>query len=272
MVLDIAKLWNHFDPSGTETRFREALETANSDEALILQTQIARTYGIRKQFLQAQQILEKLQPQLVNASTEANVRYWLEWGRTFCSATHDQESQTEIARTEARAAFSKAFELARDAKLDGLAVDALHMMAFVDTAPEEVLAWNQKTLAYMENSSDPEARKWEGSLRNNVGYGLHGLGRFEEALEQFKLALLAREKQAEIRNIRIAHWMIAWTLRAMKQYDQALEIQLRLEQENDLDGIPDVYVYEELIELFETTNNSSEVARYRELHKMMTSK
>jgi tetratricopeptide (TPR) repeat protein len=270
MALDIAQLWNHGDPAGTEVRFLAALETATPDEAFILQTQIARTYGIRKQFEQARQILEGLQPQLSQASPEVNVRLWLEWGRTYSSATHNEESQTETLRNEARKAFTKAFELARDAKLDGFAIDALHMMAFVDTAPEDALAWNQKTLAYMEASSNPEAKKWEASLRNNLGYGLHGLGRYEEALEQFRLALEAREKQGEITNIRVAHWMIAWTFRAMKRYEQALEIQLRLERENDAGGTPDVYVYEELVELFEAINNPSEAARYRQLCKAPT--
>jgi tetratricopeptide (TPR) repeat protein len=122
----------------------------------------------------------------------------------------------------------------------------------------------------MEASSNPEAKKWEASLRNNLGYGLHGLGRYEEALEQFRLALEAREKQGEITNIRVAHWMIAWTFRAMKRYEQALEIQLRLERENDAGGTPDVYVYEELVELFEAINNPSEAARYRQLCKAPT--
>jgi hypothetical protein len=32
-------------------------------------------------------------------------------------------------------------------------------------------------------------------------------------------------------NVRIAHWMIARTLRDMKRFDEALAIQLRLERE-----------------------------------------
>ncbi len=120
-------MWNHQDPAGTETRFRAALETASSDEALILQTQIARTYGIREQFDQARAFAGLLEPDLGRASAQANVRFWIEWGRTFCSATHNKDSQTDAARSTARDAFLKAFALARDAQLDGLAIDALHM-------------------------------------------------------------------------------------------------------------------------------------------------
>jgi hypothetical protein len=168
--MNIASIWNHADPAGSEQKFRAALETASGDTALILQTQIARTYGIRQQFDQARAILHDLD--LSHAGPEASVNYWLEWGRTFSSATHDSASQTHEARDQARTAFTRAFELAREAKLDVLAIDALHMMGFVDTAPEELLAWNLKTLAFMETSNDPEARAWEASLHNNIGYGL----------------------------------------------------------------------------------------------------
>jgi tetratricopeptide (TPR) repeat protein len=89
-------MWNHADPAGSERKFRAALETASGDTALILQTQIARTYGIRQQFDQARAILQGLD--LSHAGPEASVNYWLEWGRTFCSATHAPESQTDEAR------------------------------------------------------------------------------------------------------------------------------------------------------------------------------
>jgi hypothetical protein len=34
----------------------------------------------------------------------------------------------------------------------------------------------------VEKSSQPDARRWEASIRNNLGYALHQLGRHEEAL------------------------------------------------------------------------------------------
>jgi tetratricopeptide (TPR) repeat protein len=262
--MDIQSMWDHQDPANSEQRFRAALVRATGDTALILQTQIARTYGIRKQFDQARDILKTLE--LTGASPEANVKYWLEWGRTFCSATHDPTLQTGEARDQARAAFTLAFELAREAKLDFLAIDALHMMGFVDTAPKDLLAWNLKTLAFMEASNDPEAREWEASLRNNVGYGLRMAGRLEEALEQFKLALTVRERKGEARGVRIAHWMIAWTLRGLERFDEAIEIQLRLEHEWDADAQPDPYVYEELAALYEATGDPTRAEHYRAKH------
>ena len=261
--MNIQAMWNHQDPAGSESRFREALEHASGDTALILRTQIARTHGVRKRFDEARAILRELQPQLEGASAEAQAYFWLEWGRTFCSATHPPESQTDDAHAEARAAFTRAFETARDAKLDRLAVDELHMMAFVDTAPEQQLDWNLKTLAYMDASSDPDAKTWEASLRHNVGYGLHGVGRLPEALEQFELALKLRERQGDAQAIRVAHWMIAWTQRGLGRVDEALEIQLRLERECDAAGEPDPYVFEELAALHEATGNPERAAHYR---------
>lgn len=32
------------------------------------------------------------------------------------------------------------------------------------------------------------AQKWEASVRNNIGYALHQLGRYEEALAEFNQA------------------------------------------------------------------------------------
>ncbi len=48
MAGDLSHLWDFTQPELSEQRFREALATANPDEALILQTQIARTYGFAR--------------------------------------------------------------------------------------------------------------------------------------------------------------------------------------------------------------------------------
>ena len=102
----------------------------------------------------------------------------------------------------------------------------------------------------MRRSTQADAKQWEASLRNNRGYALHQLGRNEEALAEFKRALTARERQGNVRGIRIAHWMIAMTLRHMGRLYAALEIQQRLEREWDADGEPDPYVFEELEKIY----------------------
>jgi tetratricopeptide (TPR) repeat protein len=141
------------------------------------------------------------------------------------------------------------------------------MMTFVDTAPEDQLEWNRKAMAIVQSSSQQDARKWEASLHNNTGYALHQLGRYNEALDEFKLALAAQEQRGNPQNIRIAHWMIAWTLRALGQINEAIEIQLRLEQEWDEIGEPDPYVFEELELLYRAVNDQEKAEFYAGRHR-----
>ncbi len=145
-------------------------------------------------------------------------------GRTYSSAVHAPESQTSEVRELACSAYTLAVDIAKEAQLDYLAIDALHMMTFVDTSPEEQLEWNYKALALMDSTTQEEAKKWEGSLRNNTGYALHSLGRYEDALQEFEMALAVRQRSGDPESIRIAYWMIAWTLRALGRLSEALEI------------------------------------------------
>ena len=269
MAIDLTPLWNFDDPIQSEQRFRSALVTAIGDDAFILQTQIARSYGLRGDFPKAQEILKGLEPQLRTASAEARARYWLELGRTYSSATHAPESQTLDSKERARKAYNQAFETAKSAQLDGLAVDALHMLAFVDTEPADQLKWGLKALALVQASSQSSAKKWEASLRNNVGYALYELGRYEEALDQFNQAVVLRERGTDLQATRVAYWMVAWTLRALNRIDEALEIQLRLERERQAAGAPSPYVFEELELLYRAKGDETRASHYAELRKVV---
>jgi tetratricopeptide (TPR) repeat protein len=263
-MIEISSLWDFSNPQLSEQRFRQALEQAAGDDALLLQTQIARTYGLRKDFTKAREILAALTDLVTSASPEVQVRYFLELGRTYASATHPPEAQTPENKAQAREHNLHAFEIAQAAHLDYLAVDALHMMAFVDTEPKDQLDWDLKALAYMEASPQEEAKKWEASLRNNVGYAQHLLGHYDDAIQQFQLSLAAHQRAGKLSNVRIASWMIAWTLRAQGKLSEALEIQLRLEQEWDADGEPDPYVFEELELLYRALDDPESAERYAE--------
>ena len=267
MAIDINPLWNFDNPSQSEQRFRAALATATGDDAIVLQTQIARSYGLRGDFARARQILKALEPQLRGAGVEARARYALELGRTYASATHPAESLTSDAKERARADYKQAYETAKGGKLDGLAVDALHMLAFVDTEPAAQLRWGQEALAIAQASPQPAAKKWEASLRNNIGYALYRLGRYDDALDQFKQAVVLREKGEDVQAKRIAHWMVAWTLRALNRTDEALEIQLRLERERQAAGAPSAYVFEELELLYLAKGDRERADHYGELKK-----
>ena len=270
MAIDLIPLWDFSKPELSEQRFRAALETAKGDDALILQTQIARTHGLRKDFAKAQAVLVAIEPQIKTAGHEARARYALELGGTYASATHSRELLTDAAKTQARSAFTEALAIAKSAKageLDALAIDAIHMFAFIDTAPADQLKWAQEALTVSVASNQPAARRWEGSIRNNLGMALHGLGRFEEALAQFKQALAIREQGSNAGQIRVAHWMVAWTLRAMNRLDESLEIQLRLEKECAAADDPDPYVFEELETLYRAKGNEERANDYAALRK-----
>jgi tetratricopeptide (TPR) repeat protein len=232
-----------------------------------LQTQIARSFGLRKDFAQAQEILKSIEKPVASAGPEARARYALELGRTYASAIHPPESQTPESKKLARAAYESALVVAKGAGLDGLAIDAIHMLAFVDTEPADQLKWGREALAAVVASNQPEAKKWEASIQNNIGYALHQLGRFDEALTTFKQALVLRERGTNEEAIRVAHWMIAWTLRAMGRMDEALDIQLRLERECDAAKVPDPYVFEELEALYRARGDDVRANHYVELKK-----
>jgi tetratricopeptide (TPR) repeat protein len=255
-------LWRFDDPAGSEARFRAALVGARGDDALVLQTQIARTLGLRGDFEGARRVLAAIEPQLADAGAEVRVRHALELGRSYASAAHAPGAQTEATRRAARTAYTRAEEVARAAGLDALRVDALHMMAFVDTAPEDQLRWTRAALSVAEHSEQPAARRWEASLRNNVGVALHDLGRYDEAMAEFRRALALREARGDPQDIRIAHWMVAWTLRAMGRVDEALEIQSRLEREADAAGAPDADIYQELELLYRAKGDAGRAGAY----------
>lgn len=265
MAIDLAPLWDFNRPDVSEQRFRAALETARGDDALVLQTQIARSWGLRRDFAKAREILAAVEPQLAGAGFEARTRWWLEQGRTFASAKHRVEELTSEAKERARAAWTRALAIARDGRLDALAIDAIHMFAFIDTAPAEQLDWGRQALALTLASSQPAAQAWEASIRNNIGFALHQLGRYDEALVEFESALTLRERSGNARATRVARWMVAHTYRAQKRYAEALAIQHRLEAELKAAGETDPYVWEELELLYRALGDTERAEHYAAL-------
>lgn len=213
-AIDLAALWDFSQPDVSEERFRAALETATGDDALILHTQIARTYVLRKDFGRARELLNEVQPKVEDAGPEARARYWLELGRTHASHQHPADTQTAEAKQLARDAYARALQIAEHAHLDGLAIDVVHMFAFVDTAPADQLKWGQEALAMVEASDQAQTKRWEPSVRSNIGEALYDLGRYDEALEQFQRASELFEQGTNDRSIRDGHWHVARALRA----------------------------------------------------------
>jgi tetratricopeptide (TPR) repeat protein len=263
MALDLSALWDFGNPALSEQRFRQALAQTQGDEALILHTQIARTHSLRKDFDAARSVLRQIERAIGTAGSEARVRYHLELGRSFASAAHDPKSLTPEAKAEGRRHFEAALGIARGARLDALAIDAIHMFAFIDTAPADQLKWGQAALEVVLSSTQESARRWEASVRNNIGVALGQLERHEEALGQFQQALAIRERGTNAQATRVAHWMVARTLRSLQRHDEALAIQLRLEREFDAAGQTDPYVFEELEALYRARGDTDKAEHYK---------
>lgn len=260
---DIDALWDYGDPAASEARFQELLarmgDGAPADLRAQLLSQIARTHGLRADFVTA--------------------RRWLDEGEGLCREAEARGEEVGIARTRlllergrclnsggdpagSVPLFHAALAAAEAAGLEHLACDAAHMLG-IALPGEEGLAWNRRTIAMAEAARDPRARRWLGALYNNTGWSLHDLGRYDEALDLFDRSLAFRRAQDPAgEGARIARWCRARCLRSLGRLEEALAEQRELlaavpanrgladgEKGNDGDDNGDGFVHEELGEL-----------------------
>lgn len=238
--------WNFGDPAASEQRFRELSEQARQrgEQALVLelQTQLARAQGLSRRFGEATATLAEVEAQLGGQPARVRVRWLLEQGRVVNSS-----GQPEPARPS----FERALELAREARLDNLAVDAAHMVAITFMSEtDQAIAWNDRALELARGSAQPDARRWLGSLLNNQGWSYYEKGDYNRALQLFQEALEYRQTQSDARATRIARWCVGKALRALQRVQQALEIQEALLAEKSAVGEPAGFVQEELGECY----------------------
>ena len=237
--IEIEALWEYSDPAMSESRFRRALEGSKGDQALELMTQVARTYSLRRQFDEAHRLLDQVHVQLKNAGMAPRVRYLLERGRTFNSAG-DKEKASKL--------FLHAFQQAQAAGLEGLAVDAAHMVAIAHAGTDEAISWNRRGLALARASSDVKAVALIPAMLNNQAWDLHALRRFDEALALFQEAEREWTARGRAKQVQIAKWSVARCLRSLGRHAEALAIQRALEAEHRAAGTSDPYVVEEIAE------------------------
>jgi tetratricopeptide (TPR) repeat protein len=255
-AVDLDALWTYADPAASEARLRAALASAAGDDALVLRTQIARTYSLRKRFADAHAELDAIAPQVAAAGDEAKVHALLERGRTLRSAGDT---------LAARPLFVRAVELAEGAGLERLAADAMHMVALAEPGIDEQVAWHRRTIDYARAARDPKARGWEAPALNNLGVTLREAGRLDEALAVFRDAEQAyASRQPEGEAVLVARWQIANVLRLQGRLDDALAMQLALEAAFAARGTPDPYVFDELALLYGAKGDAARAAAYRE--------
>jgi tetratricopeptide (TPR) repeat protein len=240
----IDALWNYADPAASAQRFRaeRARCAGHTRETLEIDTQLARTMGLARQFDDAHRLLDKVEAQLDDVDVRVRVRYLLERGRTFNSSGNGPH---------ALALFGAAYVQSQAAGRPGDAfytIDALHMLA-IASPPAEQLAWNEKALAAADAASDPRARNWRGSLMHNLGWTYFDAGDYATALDYWRRALALREAAGDVARIRVAKWTVARGLRAQGHLDEAEAMQRTLAGELAQANAPDGYVFEELTEI-----------------------
>ena len=238
------ELWDYDDPAASEARFRAAIDAAveaageggDGGAAAEARTQLARALGLQGRFDESHAELDRVDADHP-AEDRVRVRSCLERGRALRSGGDPAASI---------ASFEHAWTLARALGEDGLAVDAAHMLAIVDAPPGEP-AWHERALEVADTSPQAGARRWRGSLWNNIGWARFEAGDPKGAMVAFQAALDARREQGQPKETRIAEWCVARCLRALGRVEDALAIQERLVDETARAGAPeDGYMAEEI--------------------------
>lgn len=236
---DFDSLWDYSRPADTEARFRALLTSAAADPATRseIRTQIARAQGLQRCFEEAHATLDSAEPPPDSSGNRARIRCLLERGRVYNSSGHP---------AEARPTFEQAWALAAAEPSEAFhAIDAAHMLAIV-APPDEAMAWNLQALALAEAATDERARRWRGSLLNNIGWSYHAAGDYPAALAYLEQALIFRREYGPDQELRIARWCVARVRRDLGQVEEALVEQRALLAEYEALGERSGYVFEEI--------------------------
>jgi tetratricopeptide (TPR) repeat protein len=242
-AIDPGPLWDWASPDGSADAVAEQARRASlagaETESLLWRTQQARAHGLAGRFDEGHALLDPMLRELDDRSPELHARYLLERGRLWRSGGRPDA---------ARPAFEAAWEIARDAGLDGLAVDAGHMVALV-VPPEQAIDWGRRLLAFAERSPEPDAHRWRATLLNNLGWTLYEGGCYAEALDAFERAVPLRTAAGNPGALRVARYSVGKALRALGRHTEAVTLQTELHREAAAAGSPDPYIAEELGEL-----------------------
>ena len=230
-MIDLTELWNLDDPAGSEQRLRAAQVEAPETEAAVLQTQVARALGLQGRYAEALAVLDGIEC----TDAEVTVRSLLERGRVY-------RSRGDVA---AAAPLFEAAVTAADQGLEGLAIDAMHMVALTLKGDDQI-AYTRGILDRARASRDPSARRWLASLLNNLGMAYSDQGEWQLALQTFDEALAERRTGSDLEATFAARWMVAWALRHLGRTAEARDAQLALQADLIAAGREDPYVHEEL--------------------------
>ena len=230
----LRETWDFGDLDATEARFRLLLEAAAEDDARSqILTQLARVEGLRARFADADALLD--QAECLAASPLARARMRLERGRVRNSAGDP---------ADALPLFEAAWEEAGGSSF--VAADAAHMAAIAAPDLDGARLWTERGVSIAEQRPDA-AGHWLGPLHNNLGWEQLEAGEAEAALESFRRALAARQREPERRmEIEIARYAVAKALRALGRPEEAVAELEPAVAWADAEGAPDGWFHEEL--------------------------
>ena len=92
-MIDPSALWDFDDAAASEERFREAADTAEGADRLVLLTQVARALGLQERYEAAHGVLDDL------AVSDPKVATGSRWSGPTCTVGGDTEA---AARTSSR--------------------------------------------------------------------------------------------------------------------------------------------------------------------------
>jgi tetratricopeptide (TPR) repeat protein len=250
------KLWNYAEPAATEAAFREYLRANEppDDERAELLTQISRACCLQRHHTEARAALDEALPLLPPGASRPRVRWLLELSR-LCNEEGTERRGVPHAE--------EAWRLARECGEDFHAVDAAHMLGFVQDG-EECVRWHEAALDLVRETTDPRTKRWQFRLLSNLGKKYVGMGRYDEALRAYGEAMgVAEAQELSAETHRDARWNVAYAHRNAGDPERALAIQRELEAEvAATTSKPDGYVFEEIAECLLALGREEEARAY----------
>lgn len=214
------------DPFHIETTLTALLPNAllleNQSIHVQILTQIALAQAMQNKFSQAHDTIDFAASLASDQDFIGRARVIVERGRIFW-LWGNLEAALSL--------FYESFELSQKELLIDHACNAAHLIALVTPNVEDKIYWNQQAIDFAKCSSTLRISASCGTLHHNLGGAYLEAKEFQKALETFQKTLEFRQQEGVEPHIHIAKWHIAYVLRCLGEYDEALAKIIELQEE-----------------------------------------